>query len=457
MKKHSDRRNTKTVQVQTEDQAIKLSSPFLTDLDSRAAIKGSRDPLGVQSIWTRMGRQVVGNLTTVSTSVRDFTVTMLGYYFAERVAEETGAGDDLNVFLRWEQQAAYARGGGNNDWSFRGTERAKKNWNESDRIRLGIDPDAFILGDQKTYGLWGLYSVPSRSSGLVEGSPTRLTADARDFVEEHYLPVLDGKARARGQGLVDILEKRSVELRPKDRDSALFGSVAKILRRKFGTAERSFYGRHLIEGGPTDSTQGGQRLLANVMKTTLAIEDWRLTPSNVQHLAKVCRDGVDDTSQEVAEFLDQIRNAELLLAPCVSLFAYFLSSDNQRLDDVASKVRKQWGPGLASVDTKALEAIEPKLTDASGDSDSARRWLVIAHALTGGDYAMAITHLIDQNREVMALRGGAAPWVDIRDGKLHVKFVAETGNLPTREELPSHWIHSYFLDSLRTVTKELEA
>ncbi len=28
-----------------------------------------------------------------------------------------------------------------------------------------------------------------------------------------------------------------------------------------------------------------------------------------------------------------------------------------------------------------------------------------------GDYATAITHLIDQNREVMAMRGGAAPWV----------------------------------------------
>ena len=64
-----------------------VSMPFLTQLDSRAKVRGSRDPLGVQAIWTRMGRHVVGNLTTVSTSVRDFTTTMLGYYFAERVAE----------------------------------------------------------------------------------------------------------------------------------------------------------------------------------------------------------------------------------------------------------------------------------------------------------------------------------------------------------------------------------
>lgn len=69
-----------------------LSTPFLTDLDSRAAVKGSRDPLGIQSIWTRLGRHVVGNLTTVTNSVRDFTTTLLGYYFAERVADDVGPG-----------------------------------------------------------------------------------------------------------------------------------------------------------------------------------------------------------------------------------------------------------------------------------------------------------------------------------------------------------------------------
>ena len=122
---------------------------------------------------------------------------MLGYYFAERVAEETGASDDVNVFLRWEQLAAYARGGGNNDWVFRGTERTKKNWDESDRIRLATDSGSLILSDQKTYGLWGLYSVPSRSSGLVEGHPTRLTDEARRFVEDNYVTVLDGKAKGR--------------------------------------------------------------------------------------------------------------------------------------------------------------------------------------------------------------------------------------------------------------------
>jgi hypothetical protein len=101
------------------------TGPFLTDLDSRAQVKGSRDPLGAQSVWTRFGRHVVGNLTTVTNSVRDFTILLLGYYFAERVAAELAPGSELATFLKWEQLAAYARAYFNNDYAFRGTERVQ--------------------------------------------------------------------------------------------------------------------------------------------------------------------------------------------------------------------------------------------------------------------------------------------------------------------------------------------
>ena len=65
--------------------------PFLTDIDSRAAIKGSRDPLGAQAIWTLLGRHVVGELTTNTTSVRDFVILLLGYGFVEKL-DEAGRG-----------------------------------------------------------------------------------------------------------------------------------------------------------------------------------------------------------------------------------------------------------------------------------------------------------------------------------------------------------------------------
>src|SRR5688572_42013 len=138
-----------------------LTVPFLTDIDPQIAVKGSRDPLGIQTIWARLGRHVVGNLTTVSTSVRDFTTLILGYYFTERVASEFGGDGDLPVFLRWEQLAAYARGEINGDWAFRGVERVKKNLQDGAPVRLGTSATAQILSNQKTYGLWGLYTVPA--------------------------------------------------------------------------------------------------------------------------------------------------------------------------------------------------------------------------------------------------------------------------------------------------------
>ena len=82
---------------------------FLTALDSRAQVKGSRDPIGCQAVWTRFGRHVVGNLTTVSSSLRDYTVTILGMHFAEQVTDAGSDSTTLQTFLKWEQLCGYAR------------------------------------------------------------------------------------------------------------------------------------------------------------------------------------------------------------------------------------------------------------------------------------------------------------------------------------------------------------
>jgi hypothetical protein len=86
-----------------------LRIPYLTDLDSRAAVKGSRDPLGQMAIWTKFGRHVVGNLTTVSNSYRDFTVLLLGFWFLERALQEGSEETAVALFIKREQLAGYAR------------------------------------------------------------------------------------------------------------------------------------------------------------------------------------------------------------------------------------------------------------------------------------------------------------------------------------------------------------
>ena len=103
----------------------------------------------------------MGNLSTVSNSVRDFTIAMLGYHFAEQVAEKVGPGKDLETFLKWEQLAGYARASVNNEKGFRGTERVWRNLEEG-MVTLSAETRHQILSSQKLYGLWGLYSVPYR-------------------------------------------------------------------------------------------------------------------------------------------------------------------------------------------------------------------------------------------------------------------------------------------------------
>ena len=148
----------------------------------------------MQSIWSRLGRRVVANLTTVSNSVRDVTVWLLGYYFAERVADDGGARDYLATFLKCEQLAAYARSHVNHERGFRGTERVARRLADGERVKLGVDATAQILGNQKIYGLWGLYTIPTRASALLEGEPTRLTTEAQEVVERSVLPVLESAA-----------------------------------------------------------------------------------------------------------------------------------------------------------------------------------------------------------------------------------------------------------------------
>ena len=162
--------------------------PFLTLEDPNAKIKGSRDPLGVQPLWVAFGRHVVTNLTTQSTSVRGFTILLLGRYFAADLADRGMATkeDALDIFLRMEQVGAYVRHAAHGDEEgIRGIERVKRFLDEyRGRVPIQADQRGMILADQKVYGLWGLYSVPARTSSLIPDGPLGVKETARRLIEE---------------------------------------------------------------------------------------------------------------------------------------------------------------------------------------------------------------------------------------------------------------------------------
>jgi hypothetical protein len=187
------------------------------------------------------------------------------------------------------------------------------------------------------------------------------------------------------------------------------------------------------------------------MESTFEDVNWRLTPGHVRQLANRCG-AVGDEGAVVAERLEQIRTAELLLAPVAVLFSLLLASDGQTIADVSRAVRRQWGNSVRTIDVDATALLETQLRDSTGDPETGQRWVLVARSLASGDFETTLTLLLKQNQAVMNVRASAAPWVDVTDGRLRVRFRDEDGgDLPMRSELPQFWRHSYFLDSLRAI------
>jgi hypothetical protein len=430
-----------------------ISSPFLTDLDSRAAVKGSRDPLGIQGVWTRFGRHVVGNLSTVSNSVRDFTVLLLGYHFAAHVADQNGPESQLGTFLKWEQLAGYARGRVNKDWSFRGTERARQRVDELNTITLSAQSKHQLLSNQKLYGLWGLYTVPGRASGLLDGDPVRLKPLALKFVEELYLSMLTEEGFRDGKAIVEILSEENYSLNVDGKDKRLLKAVARVLQPRFLAREREFYRKHLLYGGSEDSTNGRQRQLVELLEPKLSGSDFDWSPPKVVALAKEAEKRGQDWLP-LARYLRRISQVESVMAPTSMLFTHLLGCEGTKIDEIAKRVRNKWGAKVTSVAVEALPDLQPEL--AGDDVATGQRWLEIGQFLSNGDYAPLIRRMLEQNRSVMQTRGGASAWVEEQNQRLRVRMNEERGELPERERLPTLWRFPYFLNSLASVAFQLK-
>lgn len=433
------------------------ATPFLTDIDSRAAIKGSRDPLSVQPIWTHFGRQVVGNLTTASNSLRDFKVTLLGYYFVEQVLERDNSLSEISVFLKWEQLANYARAYVNGDRAFRGTDRVGRNLEESPVIIVSAEQAHQILSNQKTYGLWGLYSEPLRGSGLLKPDAARLEPHAGDFVRQAYLssgPLSPGVISE----ITAILRRPTAKLDLAGKDQRLIQEVARIFSRKLIAFERSVFHEHLVMGGPCipGEVRDRQTALSECLSKLPAGRDFELSTGVIRALTRSAR-AAGTTGRDLATWLEKIRLCESLLAPIYRLFNWLLSQDGQRLDTVVGVLGKQWGRKSPWLDAAGFAELKGDISAAVGDEPTATRWIGISSALATGEYEELLRLLLEQNRLVMSSRSGSAPWIRLDGGELKVQYREESGDLPSRSELPELWRFPYFIGSLWRVSTEVRA
>ena len=421
---------------------------FLTLEDPNAKIKGSRDPLGVQPIWTAFGRHVVTNLTTQTNSTRGFTVLLLGRYLTRRSIEEglIGREQAIDAFLRFEQIGAYVRhvahdvGG-----DIRGIERARSRLEEHrGRVPIRADLDGFILGDQRVNGLWGLFSVSARASRLIPDGPVGLTPEARLFVERAYLPPLQPAME-----LLSRLVARNGVLDTSTPD-ATFSALSKVLSESFTAEEQHFYGEYLRDGLHVRESQSGRQRTFRELLVHHTEIDAATGRTDIMRLHEAAR-SVDD---ELANCLDRIARVEAVLAPVMSLFDFMLTCHQRELGDVAKELTDRWGDSVPNIDAERNQDLLCEVNKVwfeavRGCFDRCQQ------ELSGGNYREALGALLEWHKSVMNNRGGAS-WVQIGEGgKLDVRYRGAERALPSGHELPALWRNGYFIDPLKAITRQL--
>lgn len=421
---------------------------FLTLEDPNARIHGSRDPLGVQPVWASFGRHVVTNLTTVTTSIRGFTVLLLGRLLTEKMIEKGIAGeqDALSIFLRTEQIGSYARHLTHGvDDDIRGIERVKR-FVEENRSAVPIQDDisGMILSDQKVYGLWGLYSVSARTSGLIADGPVGLTEFTREFTDKNYWPVLQRVERK----LFKLL-KDGGYLRTHKKDP-IFSAVSKCLPQSLTREEIKFYSQTLRDAVHVKDNPSAKRqpLFAELLKNHSDLKNYT-GREEILGLAKAAR-GRDEV---LALRFEKIARLEAFFAPAEAIFDYLQTRGDQKPADLASKLCDHWGKQVPYLTESSLDDILPEVVNIVGKELGATMKQCDL-ALGAGAYEDAIMALLDWNKLVMAARK-AAPWIQLTSGKLDVRYRGQEKELPDGKMLPGLWRNSYFIDALKSIVHHL--
>ncbi|HEX5749933.1 MAG TPA: hypothetical protein VFZ09_27125 [Archangium sp.] len=427
---------------------------FLTQLDPRAEIKGSRDPLGLQAIWSHFGREVVGNLTTVTQSLRDFRTLLFGFHFVEQAIAMGKRREEERcaMFLQFEQLAAYSlyASGVIEDGGapMRGINRVRARLDASDRVHISAEREHQILGNQKIYGLWGLYSSAARESGWTEPAEQRLNDTTAQLAERIWWHVLKSQARRMAEEVLHFLG-RNAPFEPRGRHAPLARALSRVLTQPLEGEFQRFFEDTLVcnRFGPS-SERGLQEQLWSLIEQAngRSSRAW-IRGFDFTELRKLLELSTQDSALHMS--LHHIERVELVLAAVGSLFQYLLAKNGQRTDNVAKDVRQRWGSRLAHLLPSNLREIEGFLAEAVGQ-ESAGRVVAMQATLASGEYKEFFVVAAEHNAQVMKDRGGA-PWLSVEGNRLRVRIKSEVSWLPEPDELPELWVNSYFLNSLKRV------
>lgn len=413
---------------------------FLSEWDDRARPKGSRDPLGFEAIWSHYGRKVIGNLRVATWSLENFSVALLGFYWANKLnpsfRHKERSQKIKKTFLRYEQLAGYLRyihkTDPNSERKDRGERILGSNGIKSligaGKIRLGSEYQ--ILQKQEISGLWGLYYSAMKDTGLVENADRNLTGEGKyiaKLIEEelglHYTKKLQKLLKREG-GIVN----KEKDLGKKQREK-FFNAIRnnKACRRLLGD---------LMVGSNED--KGLDEVQRELWEVTRRCSEWEVGPF-IKEVKKKTQNG------ELEKRLSDIESVERLLVAINNLFYYCQCKDGVKLSEVAEKIRN-----------KNYDYTNLPESDQLKESLYREKLKPIRNDLVNNNVEQAIAKILELNKCVMD-RKKRVPWIEIdkdKAGWLKVRRKPEKDyELLDPKRLQTQWDNKYFLDSYLAVAR----
>ena len=376
-----------------------ISESFLTLLDDRIKPAGSRDPLGFQTIWVNLGRELVGdNLTTITSSIDNFIITLLAchYSFPEQDIDKK-----MDTFFKVEQLGAYFRVSYKKKYekyetSIMGITQAEINF-ELDDIELGEGSQ--IFGKQKTSGLWGYYTSSLVKSKLIDEDKIVLTVTGKKIIQK-FLQTFN---------IEPLIQKNNI-----NKTTIIDNS------NKFIKALNSVYDDVANEILNTDYK----------IYSDYAIPFFK---THEEHDYRTFYDWVVKKENEFSNKLKYIKSIDKSLWVISRVFDFCRSEDKISIENVVDEIKKS-----------PINKIRPL--------ESVESINVFIDYWNKQEYKDAIIEVLKMHDSAMENRK-ATDWIKSNNGILNVK-VSSTKGLPS-EIKEDDWQYNYFLYSYLNIAYQV--
>lgn len=381
---------------------------FFSEIDPNYRIKGSRDPLGFQTLWSAAGHLAVAHLSTVSSSLRDYMILAYGLYFYGNRPE----GRFLNFFLKFEQVCAFARRIYDLDRGFNGIDFVNKRKDDS-TFSISLNSSDMLLSNQRTYGVYGKYIRPFRDMGI--------SAD-KDFnaVMEHSFV----KTSVRDvQAIIDrLLHSESIILTKEQLEP-----VAKLIKTL--TPQEKVLYRNYILKVPTENHP--QNNLFDIVDTNRQIIESRFDLHSIIQILQ----SKNNITSELELALENISNTDKVLFPLNRCFTHLLSQSSWTDKQIQEDTFIQSLPGAVNFHFR----------------DETMQELNIMLSL---DKLVMVQTLIKRNEEVSDQRGSKG-WI-MNENDTYKVIYGENGQKQTTLDFNHDFEYLYFLNTYLGLYKQIE-